>query len=128
MEFFQDGSYMSKLRQSDNQPDHLFYHCLRSKQFWIELELYWCLISNQRIGLCLEDVLFEILTENACPLLQVLNFFIILEKSICGTVGADKSFQIFMDLGRRKLLNMKQTKISNKDFFKGKWILTPYLS
>ena len=57
----------------DNQPEsltHLFYHCSRSKQFWIvEFELYWCLISNQRIRLCLENVLFGILTENACPLL-----------------------------------------------------------
>ena len=31
----------------DNQPEsltHLLYHCSRSKQFWIEFELYWCLI------------------------------------------------------------------------------------
>ena len=52
----------------DNQPDsltHLFYHCSRSKQFWSEFELYWCLISNQRICLCLENVLFGILTEKA---------------------------------------------------------------
>ena len=38
----------------DNQPEsltHLFYHCSRSKQFWIEFELYWC----QRIRLCLEN-------------------------------------------------------------------------
>ena len=37
-----------------------------------------CLISNQRIRLCLENVLFGILTENACPLLQLLNYFIII--------------------------------------------------
>ena len=43
---------------------HLFYHCSRSKQLWIvEFELYWCLISNQRIRLCLENVLFGILTK-----------------------------------------------------------------
>ena len=38
----------------DNQPEsliHLFYHCSRSKQFWIEFELFWC----QRIRLCLEN-------------------------------------------------------------------------
>ena len=35
----------------------------------------------------------------------------------------------FMDLGRRSSLSMKQNKkISNKEFFKRKWILTPYLS
>ena len=33
-----------------------------------------------------------------------------------------------MDLGRRSSLNMKlKKKISNKDFFKRKWILTSYL-
>ena len=46
----------------DNQPELL-------NQFLTEFELYWCLISNQRIRLCLENVLFGILTENACPLL-----------------------------------------------------------
>ena len=43
----------------DNQPEsltHLFYHCSRSKKFWIEFELYWCFISNQRIRL-LKNVL-----------------------------------------------------------------------
>ena len=67
----------------DNQPEsltHLFYHCSRSKQFWSEFELYWCLILNQRIRLCLENVLFGILTENACPSLQLLNYFIIIRK------------------------------------------------
>ena len=51
-----------------NQPEsltHLFYDCSRSKQFWIEFELYCCLISNQLIPLCLENVLFGILTKNA---------------------------------------------------------------
>ena len=39
-------------------------------------------------------------------------------------VGANKSFQTFMDLGRRSLINVKQKKkISNKEFFKRKWIL-----
>jgi len=67
----------------DNQPkslSHLSYHCSRSEQFWSEFELYWCLISNQLICLCLENVLFRILTENACPLLQLLNYFIIIGK------------------------------------------------
>ena len=67
----------------DNQPEsltHLFHHCSRSKQFLIEFELYWCLISNQRIHPCLKNVLFGILTENACPLPQLLNYFIIIGK------------------------------------------------
>ena len=56
----------------DNQPEsftHLFYHCSRSKQFWIEFEFSF----GALIRLCLENVLFGILTENACPL-RVLYF------------------------------------------------------
>ena len=67
----------------DNQPEsltHLFYHCSRSKQFWTEFKLCWCLISNQRIRLCLENVLFGILTENDCSSLQLLKYFIIIGK------------------------------------------------
>ena len=67
----------------DNQPEsltHLFYHCSRSKKFWIEFELYWWHISHERIRLCLKNVLFGILKENTCPLLQLLNYFIIIGK------------------------------------------------
>ena len=35
-----------------------------------------------------------------------------MENSICGTVGANKSFQTFMDLGPRSTLNMKKKKNS----------------
>ena len=116
----------------DNQPEsltHLFYHCSRSKQFWIEFELYWCLISNQRIRLCLENVLFGILTENACPLLQLLNYFIIIGKLYLWDC---RSKQILPNIYgfRAKIIAKYETeeKISNKEFFKRKWILTPYLS
>ena len=114
-----------------NQPEsltHLFYHCSRSKQFWIEFELYWCLISNQRIRLCLENVLFGILTENACPLLQLLNYFIIIGKLYLWDC---RSKQILPNIYgfRAKIIAKyeREKKISNKEFFKRKWILTPYL-
>ena len=67
----------------NDQPEsltHFFYHCSRSKQFWTDFELYWCLISNQRILLSLENVLFGILTETACPFFQLLKYFIIIGK------------------------------------------------
>ena len=115
----------------DNQPEsltHFFYHCSRSKQFWIEFELYWCLISNQRIRLCLENVLFGILTENACPLLQLLNYFIIIGKLYLWDC---RSKQILPNIYgfRAKIIGKYETeeKISKKEFFKRKWILTPYL-
>ena len=104
-------------------------HCSRSKQFWIEFELYWCLISNQRIRLCLENVLFGILTENACPLLQLLNYFIIIGKLYLWDC---RSKQILPNIYgfRAKIIAKYETeeKISNKEFFKRKWILSPYLS
>ena len=107
---------------------HLFYHCSRSKQFWMEFELYWCLISNQRIRLCLENVLFGILTENTCPLLQLLNYFIIIGKLYLWDC---RSKQILPNIYgfRAKIIAKYETeeKISNKEFFIRKWILTPYL-
>ena len=115
-----------------NQPEsltHLFYHCSRSKQFWTEFELYWCLISNQLIPLCLENVLFGILTKNACPLLQLLNYFIIIGKLY---LWDPRSKQIHPNIyGFRAKIIAKyeiEEKISNKEFFKSKWILTSYLS
>ena len=108
---------------------HLFYHYSRSKQFWSEFELYWCLISNQRICLCLENVLFGILTEKACPLLQLLNYFMIIGKLYLWNC---RSKQILPNIHgfTAKIIAKYETeeKISNKEFFKRKWILTPYLS
>ena len=108
---------------------HLFYHCSRSKQFWIEFELYWCLISNQRIRLCLENVLFGILTENACPLLQLLNYFILTGKPYLWDCGSKQILPNIYGF-RAKIIAKYETekKISNNEFFKRKWTLTPYLS
>ena len=98
-------------------------HCSRSKQFWIEFELYWCLISNQRIRL------FGILTENACPLLQLLNYFIIIGKLYLWDCGSKQILPNIYGF-RAKIIAKYETeeKISNKEFFKRKWILSPYLS
>ena len=87
-------------------------------QFWIECELYWCLILNQRIRLCLENVFFRILTENACPLLQLLNYFILIGKQF---LWDRRSKQILPNIyGFRAEISAKYEtkKISNKDFFK----------
>ena len=105
----------------DNQPEsltHLFYHCSRSKQFWIEFELYWCLISNQRIRLCLENVLFGILTENACPLLQLLNYFILIGKPYLWDCGSKQILPNIYGFRAEIIAKYEEKKISNKDFFK----------
>ena len=94
----------------------------------IEFELYWCLISNQRIRLCLENVLFGIL--NACPLLQLLNYFIIISGKLY--LWDCRSKQILRKIYgfRAKIIAKTETEktISSKEFFKRKWILTAYLS
>ena len=87
----------------DNQPEsltHLFYHCSRSKQFWIEFELFWC----QRIRLCLENACDPWNFDGKClPFTSFAElFYNYWKKTICGTVGANKSFQTFMDLGRTR--------------------------
>ena len=119
----------------DTQPEsltHLFYHCSRSKQFWIEFELYWCLISNERgIRLCLENVLFGILTRNMLALYSncMLNYFIIIGKLYLWDC---RSKQILANIYgfRAKIIAKYETeeKINNQEFFKRKWILTPYLN
>ena len=107
--------------------DYIYiYYCSRSKQFWSEFELYWCLISKQRICLCLENVLYGILTENACPLLQLLNYFIIIGKLYLWDYSS-KQIPPNIYGFRTKIIAKYETEenISNKEFFKRKWILTP---
>ena len=85
--------------------------------------------SRFRICLCLENVLFGILTENSCPLLQLLNYFIIVGKLYLWDY---RSKQILPNIYgfRANIIAKYETegKISNKKFFKRKWMLTPYLS
>ena len=62
----------------DNQPEsltHLFYHCSRSKQFWTEFKLCWCLISNQRIRLCLEQCAFWNFDGKCLPFTSIAELF-----------------------------------------------------
>ena len=115
----------------DNQPEsltHFFYHCSPSKQFWIEFELYWCLISSQRLRFCLENVLFGISKENACPLLQLLNYFILIGKLYLWDCGSKQILPNIYGFGAEIIAKYDAKKISTKDFSKRKWILTPYLS
>ena len=65
----------------------------------------------------------------ACPLLQLLNYFIIVGKLYLWDC---RSKQILSNIYgfRAKIIAKYETEenISNKEFFKRKWILTPYLS
>ena len=88
-----------------------------------------CLISNQRIHLCLENVLFGILTENACPLLQLLNYFMIIGELYLWDCRGKQILPNNYGFSSKIVAKYEtEEKISNKEFFKRKWILTPYLS
>ena len=77
----------------------------------------------------LGNVLFGILTENACPSLQLLNYFIIIGKLYLWDCRSKQNLPNIYGF-RAKIVAKYETeeKISNKEFFKTKWILTPYLS
>ena len=91
-------------------------HFLNS--FGLNLNYIGALLRNQRIRLCLENVLFGILTENACPLLHLPNYFIIIGKLYLWDC---RSEQILPDIYglRAKIIAKYKTeeKISNKEFF-----------
>ena len=54
--------------------NHLFFHCPYSKQFWDDLEIYWCSISGKKVRLSLQNVLLELS-------LKILTLYI-----YCGTI------------------------------------------
>jgi len=71
--------------------------------------------------------LFGILTENACPLLQLLNYFILIGKLYLWDCGSKQIRPNIYGFRAEIIAKYEAKKISNKDFFKRKWILTPYL-
>ena len=108
--------------------NHLLFHCPYSKQFWKDFEIYWCIISNQKIRLSLQNVLVGIITETSDPLHIMLNYFIIIGKLFLWNC---RYKQIFPNIHgfRAKIVAKYETEkiISRKDFFTKKWILSPYL-
>ena len=60
--------------------DHFFYNCSHTRQFWTDFASYWHLLSKHQIHLSLKDVLFGIFSEKKCPLLDLLNYFVIIGK------------------------------------------------
>ena len=109
--------------------NHLLFHCPYSKQFWKDFEIYWCIISNQKIRLSLQNVLVGIITETSDPLHIMLNYFIIIGKLFLWNC---RNKQILPNIHgfRAKIVAKYETEkiISRKEFFTKKWILSPYLS
>ena len=104
---------------------HLLYQCPFVRQFWNDFQDYWHQLSNQQIRLTLQDVLFGIITK-PCPLLNLLNYFIIIEKLFlwdCRRTQIRPKIQGFQS----KIVIKYETerKINNTKFFKKKWVLSP---
>ena len=85
---------------------HLLFHCVYARHLWNEFQIYWHQLSNQHIQITLQDVLFGIISY-PCPLLNLLNYFLIIGKRFCGTAGDVKPDQKFKDFKPRSPLNMK---------------------
>ena len=109
--------------------NHLLFHCPYSKQFWDDFETYWRIISSKRIRLSLQNVLVGIITEINDPLHILLNYFIIIGKLFLWNC---RNNQILSNIRgfRAKIVAKYETEkiVSRKDFFRKKWILSPYLS
>jgi len=76
----------------------------------------------------LENVVFGILTENACPLLQLLNYFKIIGKLYLWDCKSKQNLPNIYGF-RAKIVAKYETeeKISNKEFFKLKKVDTDTL-
>ena len=126
---FRTNDLCSFCKSQSESLNHLFFHCPYSKQFWNDLEIYWCSVSSKRIRLSLQNVLIGIIAENADPLHLLLNYFIMIGKVFLWNC---RNNQILPNIHgfRAKIAAKYETEkiISRKDFFKRKWILSPYLS
>ena len=58
---------------------HILYQSPYSRQFWNDFESYWYLLSNERVRLSLQNIIFGIMSKQ-CPSTELLNYFIIVGK------------------------------------------------
>ena len=121
---FRTNDLCSFCKRQSESLNYLFFHCPYSKQFWNDLEIYWCSVSSKRIRLSLQNVLIGIIA-----LHLLLNYFIMIGKVVLWTC---RNNQILSNIHsfRAKIAAKYETEkiISRKEFLKKKWILSPYLS
>ena len=77
---FRTNDLCSFCKRQSESLNHLFSHCPYSKQFWNDLEIYWCSVSSKRIHLYLQNVLIGIIAVNGDPLHLLRNYFIMIGK------------------------------------------------
>ena len=127
---FRTNDLCSLCEAQPESVNHLLFHCPYSKQFWNDFEIYWCIISSQRIRLSLQNVLVGIITETTDPLHIMLNYFIIIEKFF---LWSCRKNQILPNIHgfRAKIVAKYETEktISRKEFFrKNRYCLLIYLN
>ena len=102
---FRPNDLCSFCKAQSETLSHFFYHCSHSRHFWTDFESYWLFLSNQRVHLSLENVLYGIISQQ-CPLLNLLNYFQLLSfgNCFCGTAEEAKLIQKLLGL-RTKLFS-----------------------
>ena len=103
---------------------HIFYQCSYSRQFWTDFESYWYFLSNQRVHLSLENVLYGIITQQ-CPSFNLLNYFIIIGKLFLWNCRESQINPEITGFKNKIVLKYEtERNINNTDYFQKKWVLT----
>jgi len=118
---FRTNDLCSFCKSQSESLNHLFFHCPYSKQFWNDLEIYWCSISSKRVRLSLQNVLVGIIAENTDPLHLLLNYFIMIGKLFLWNCRNNQILPNIHRFRAKNVLKYETEKInSRKDFFRKK--------
>ena len=103
---------------------HLLFHCVFARHFWNEFQIYWHQLSNQHIQLTLQDVLLGIISY-PCPLLNLLNYFIIIGKLFLWDCRRCKIRPNIQGFYTKIAIKYETERKIKKDFFQEKMGLKP---
>ena len=82
---------------------------LSFQEGWNDFKSHWCLFSNQQVHLTLQNVLLGITNVTTCPLLRLLNYFIIIGKLFLRDCGNNQILPKIEGF-RHKIANKYETK------------------
>ena len=68
----QNNDLCSCCEAQSETSSHIFYQYSCSRQFWTDFESYWYFLSNQRVHLLLENVLYRVIMQQCSLLLKLL--------------------------------------------------------
>ena len=76
--------------RASESPYHLFYFCPFSKTFWSDFEVFWHLLTNEKIQLSLQDIIVGVVTTK-CPSHHLLNYMLLIGKIYLWLCRANKT-------------------------------------